>query len=103
VLGSPQFTAKAELAFVREAQKICALRKYQLLEKISGSVLGEMFGLGLIGVTGHMTELKRPPARVAFLILWLNSPVNEVRVLPAGVLLLTHYCVFLHLEQTAIM
>jgi hypothetical protein len=57
VQGSPQFTAKAELAFVREAQKICALRKYQLLEKMSGFVLGEMFGLGLIGVTNDFQTI----------------------------------------------
>ena len=46
----PRLTDKAELAFVREAQEMCALRKYQLLEKICGLILGEMFGLGLIGV-----------------------------------------------------
>jgi hypothetical protein len=42
---------KVKSEFVRETRKICALRKYQLLEKICGFVLGKMFGLSLIWFT----------------------------------------------------
>ena len=65
----PQFTVKAELAFVREAQKVCALRKYQLLEKKCGFVLGETFGLGPTGVKSPKTLVFEPQISD----LWLFS------------------------------
>jgi len=47
--GSTQLTAKADsafdLAFVREAQELCALGEYQVLEEVCGTGLWKMFGL----------------------------------------------------------